>query len=79
MKLSIGGILAGLASIFVPAGSATSSIEEEVLQDIAAGSAGYVEYESGSAAVVATFTQNGVKGYVLAVKEGGTAAKALGL
>lgn len=54
-------------------------IGNEALKVIDATEADHANFESGQAVVVGTFTENGVKGYIVAVKAGGPAASALGL
>lgn len=54
-------------------------IGDEVLKVIDATEADKVNFEGGQAVVIAHFTEGGVPGTVVAVKNGGPAAASLGL
>lgn len=55
------------------------NIENEILKVIDATEADHTNYENGQAVIIATFTESGVKGYLIAAKSGGPAATSLGL
>lgn len=87
MLATILKVLAGVASaigvlkqfgIGITPGPA-QTVENEILEVIDATTTDHTNYENGQAVIVATFTENGVKGYVVACKSGGAAAGSLGL
>lgn len=88
MLATIIKVLAGIASaigllkqfgVGISTGSPAQVVENEILSIINDTEADHANYENGQAVIVATFTESGVKGYLVAVKSGGPAASSLGL
>lgn len=75
MSSFLTNIFKGISEAF----TSSATLEAEVLADVAMGSSLYAEFEAGNAVRVATITNNGEKIVVVAFKEGGAAATALGM
>lgn len=75
-------ILGYAASVFGAAkqfGLNVGPIGAEVMNILDETSIGMADYEAGQAVVLGTFTQAGAPGTIVVVKNGGPAAKSLGL
>ncbi len=75
-------ILSYAASVFGAAkqfGLNLGPVASEVVNILDETAIGKADYEAGQAVVLGTFTENGAPGTIVVVKNGGPAAKALGL
>lgn len=77
--LQVLGAVAGAIGVLKNAGVNIGPIGTEALKVIEATQTDLANFTNGQAVVIGTFTENGVPGTIVAVKNGGPAAASLGL